>query len=1143
MRYLGNNTNLVRDAALTATNAIGSGVIYRTDSAPKTGGGSVSLTGPYTGAEDTALDVEIVDLAGGTVRVSQPVFAGVGNGIMSGVAAADVVPQTVTVTLEDLGTDTRSAYAPFQGVTLTAKTPGAAGNAIAIDVDHGDLTSAPTSWALQDDLRQDANEYVGDHWNFGAAVLEPAGTIPTDAPRLSFGNDPQVYRQYKRYRDGRYVYSFAPAPVRDVPRGARVHAISGARTLTITDGGTSEFLSGLVTLYDALSAIRDQSDLVRVDGPIVNDRLPGGQGITELSVRTRSYVLGVTTSGSGPIERAELIVAAQDTAPTETLTLTCADAAVPGAEKWDLYGDVSGPLARATTGLAYADGKYTLTIPLPEIDPSATTGLMVVEYLPEGNHGENEPIPSLCVERPRLGAAARDGEWTFTYTRRPPDECDCSAGEMSGAPSAECLGIDPTTGGDIVSDASRLRRVGRLKAAVSELISSNTAPPSAADVRDVQWIQTSAQILLDCLSRLQDGTLEYPAWEPSKAYAVDEVAEPAARNGYRYAVKTPGTSGVAPPAWTATPGDEITDGTVTWECLGKAPYGMWDDLLVAWKAEADSIASLSSVPRDVWRPGAVFFENSICVPTNSNGHYYEATEIVHTSGHEDEEPLSGRAEPAWPTDGGTIHDSSHFCTITWTDRGTDDFVTPNIDVAFYARYRSMAGVILAAAGIEENFDLAGANGDGCWQDFDDADYWWTFDGSEPYLPIQTGHYYHAAKMGLDENGKPFSYSTREWGFGPRIGCPELLKEGDKLRIKITGASGSGGRGYQVGDAFAVRVNQAAPLPLGGGQTGDDTLTWSVVCSQDGRQPDYALVTTAPAPYSASIGGGTLGFAIAPGGIPFALGDRFDLAIEGGRFRWRRDGGAWSAPADIADTLLGDGLFAQFTGGAAPSWAPGDRWSFAAEATFGVGQARTPIDGEFAWEGSTTIDVGAGGPIVGVLIAAHRIPDDATITLLGSDDDFASTPLSVVVPWRRDILWLAVSANHAAYRIAIDRGGAARWLYLGPGTQMAIRTGHAELGRLTKRVRLPGIAVRRALAASVEHSALPQAPLDALLSMLEHAGEFDDRILGIVPNDAEAEAGLVRITDEPIEIEDTLAFQPRDPVHRRQSLTLQLEAVP
>ena len=99
---------------------------------------------------------------------------------------------------------------------------------------------------------------------------------------------------------------------------------------------------------------------------------------------------------------------------------------------------------------------------------------------------------------------------------------------------------------------------------------------------------------------------------------------------------------------------------------------------------------------------------------------------------------------------------------------------------------------------------------------------------------------------------------------------------------------------------------------------------------DGRITDYALVTTAPAALPYSSGGDTVDFLITPGGIPFALGDTFVAEIEAAASKRRRDGGAWSSAIDIATTALADGLSVQFSGGVAPSWAAGDRWSYRAE---------------------------------------------------------------------------------------------------------------------------------------------------------------------------------------------------------------------
>ena len=282
------------------------------------------------------------------------------------------------------------------------------------------------------------------------------------------------------------------------------------------------------------------------------------------------------------------------------------------------------------------------------------------------------------------------------------------------------------------------------------------------------------------------------------------------------------------------------------------------------------------------------------------------------------------------------------------------------------------------------------------------------------------------------------------------------------------------------------------------------------------------------------------FLITPGGIPFALGDTFVAEIEGGRFKWRRDGGAWSSAIDIATTALADGLSVQFSGGVAPSWAAGDRWSYRAEATHGAVQMRTPIDGEFEWTGSTVIEV-AGGAISGVGIYAHRIADGATITLTGSDDNFATTPLSQVITWRRGNIWQAVTANRAKYRISISTSGAIRWLYLGTGTQMQIRTGAVELGRLTKRHRIASVVSPAGIGATVVHEALTETATDALLDMLNHAGEFDDFLLGIVPNDTEADTGLVRLESDSVDIDDVFGFQPTSNTKRLQSVSLGLVA--
>lgn len=1206
MRYADNLSNLARAGSLSATNGLASSTIYRTDTAAKVGGGLARLTGPYTGADDTTVDIEIVDNAGASTQLSAPAFSGVGNGDLSAAAASGINPQTITITLEDLGTETRHAYAPFQGVTVRAAATGGAGNAITIAVDQAGLSMATTDFATQEEIRAGSNEYEGSHWDWtalGEMTLTPEGRLPATAPRVVFGRDPQVYRAYRRYRDGRYVYGFSPSPVRDVPRGTRVRAVTGARTVVVSDGSTTNTLTGIVTLYDALRAFRDTATLLAVEGPVVDDRLPGGQGAVDLSVWTSSHVVGIDADGSYSALNAEFDVLPSIASPTETLRIQCTSAEATGRERWRVQGDVSGLLAEAITNTLYADGDYQFTIPLPSLQDGSTgntTGTMRLDYVPEPR-GDGGVLPNIEFFKPRLGAAAKNGTWTFIWTPRPPDPCD-EHGVVAGGPRRECLGINDL-GDENVSDASRLIRLQRLTAALRLHVGTNTGPFNVASAADIAALTRGAGILRDGLTRMMGGTIEYPAWEAETGYIVDDVVEPIARNGYRYAVTTAGESDDTAPTWGTVIGGTTNDGTVVWTCIGKTPLGMWDDAFDAWAAEAAMLASPAAISAEGWTSEKLTKIGAFLVPSTPNGCIYraqssrnpvsgEAIAVIATHGEIEPawptelngspanrvvdvnasssietlwvltnrywsprqtlavgataQPGNGRvyrvttagttgtSEPTWPTSAaGTVSDG----TVTWTEIPGHDAAL-EINEAFFERYVTAMHDVLAAAGIDPGFEFAGTDGDGCWHDPDDDGYWQSTDG---LLPAFNNLYYHSSRTVYDEEGNPRTESTREFGFGLAVGCIENLVPGDQIVLTIDGVQGaSTGRGYQEGDTFDVRVIHALPVPFGGGQTGTDTLTWSVALSTDGALPDYTLSTLAPAAYNYTGTGKALSFLITPGGIPFALGDRFVIDIEGGRFRWRRDGGAWSAATDIAATALTDGLGIAFEGGRAPSWAAGDRWTWRAEATFGAVQLRTPLDGAFEWTGSTVIEL-AGGAIEGVGLYGHTIPADASITLTGSDDNWSTTPLTVVIPWRKGDVWQRIVANHAAYRITINRGGSLRWLYLGTGTQMQIRSGAAELGRLVKHYRLPTSFASRALGARIEHTWLPKTSTDVLLAMLEHSSEHNDGLLGIVPNDGQPETSLVRLDGDTVEIADELGYQASNVTHQRQSVTLTLEA--
>lgn len=671
-------------------------------------------------------------------------------------------------------------------------------------------------------------------------------------------------------------------------------------------------------------------------------------------------------------------------------------------------------------------------------------------------------------------------------------------------------------------------------------------------------------------------------WSSDNAAVVGDYLVTTTRNGLVYVAES-SVDGTGAATQQATHGEFQLQLTHT--DLGGTPFNRG----IVVTRSGGTVLTTWAVAYRYWMARQNLAVGAVAQP--GNGRVYRVT----TAG------IAGTTEPTWPTtSGGTVSDG----TAVWTEVASYDLGAAPDDT-FFERYRAAGNDVLAAAGIDPSFELASTEGDGCWQDPGDKTYWQSTDG---YLPAFTNQYYFSSRQFIDEDGNPYNQSTQEFGFAIQVGCPELLRVGDKVYLTISDVQGSStGRGYQEGDTFFVRAQNAVPVPFGGGQTGDDTVTFSVRGSVNGRLADYPLITTALSPYSATVpawaastayaagiqrrpttrngfrytasagtSGATeptwpttldatvvdgtvtwtcaladidLGFAITPGGIDFALGDRFTFNVEGGHFRWRKNGGAWSASKDIGTLLLesspgaGDdeGLSLTFTGGVAPSWVTGDTWSFTAEAISGAEQLRQPTDARCAWTGSTVIDVTPTAPsaITGVMIGGHSIPSDAVIRLQGSDDNFATTPVNEVVTWASDCIWHAFAGNRTRWRVTVDKGGSCNWIWLGTAMQPQIRGGLAESGTLSRRVRLPGVGRRLGFGGQVEHSALTKDAVDDVLDMLVHACTYDDRRFGL---EVGGQASIVAYQDETLEVADVFGFQPTDTDSWLQSVRLELEPI-
>lgn len=1203
-RYLFNGDNLLKGQQLTADNIVPSNAIRR-GTATRTGGGFVSLQGTYTGQHDAPLELQVLNNnINGAPRVSSPRFTGTGNDTIGDISAtAGLSAQVVTVTLEDLGIDTLAAYADIANAQIVARSPGADGNQLTISIDASGLALTASNFTTPDDLRAGDEEHSGDAWNFGHSVLLGNGTVPNDAPRVSFGSDPQVYRLFKVFADGEYLYRFSPAIRRDVPADSTVFVVTGSRTCTVTDLAapqTAETFTGIVTRYDLLNALNTATD-VRVDGVIANDKLPGGAGCDDLNLFTTAYIQQQLAEGTRFIEDAVVAIAVASGSATERLTIQCDNADEVGQETWQVRGARSGDLARAVTGVLYNQGGYSFTIPTRLPDDRPPGGRIDIEKR-EQPRGAQEIRPGICFVQPVLGARASNKEYKFTWRLRPAGECDCDDAPFSGGPDPDCLGIDDIEGlvmaGDLPSRV--LKRLSDLQTWLRESIRDNTSF-AGSDIVDINLFELAAGHLASGIVQANgNGTLVYPDFETNNDYALGDIVQ---GDGYRHEVTTGGTSDAIAPTWDTTKGNETTSNTVVFENVGKTAFGVFDDAFAELQSDFNQVQQLIGTTPGVSINGTLHYTSIInlqsvakktgaATETVVDGMYIRDNglgiislvvgsgtgQLFHTGS------LGGHMHSAdgdfdlygiyqyW--DQNTQYDTGHIIApgagyfyeattggvsggtipdfhtsaasyidgpITWTRIESVAALLNNQDIANFAKRYDQAGrSVQAAAGINpfENASTADITGGLCWQDYGDAGYWESEDG---LLPVFNGHYYHSARLAFDNaDGIAKVTPTFEFGFGVKVGCVDKLKEGDQLIVKVTGVTNPY-QTFQVGDTITAQVVAASPLQLGGGQDGDDTLTWRVEGSVDGRFDDYLLDLQNPGAYADN----GLGFVITPGDLPRTAGDRFVFALEGGQFRWRYSDGLWSAALDIDTSVqLADGLSVAFLTGDAPSFVAGDSFEFVALALNGADNLNNTSDNYLRTSAAGAVLL-PGGNADTLALIDHNLTDADTLTLQGSDDDFATIGTQVQVPL--DARHVHVSFDQATYadwRLVTGRAFTAMYIWLGVAPRFDDINGHEDQPYINlvknwsintiggNSGRIAGAFAGVGLGAKVGLSWLSDNDVGYLVTRMAQAAKNDDSRMLFVPDHERSQVTMAIASIGDIS-EETQYLRPVDDRYRQQ----------
>jgi hypothetical protein len=414
-RILANHTNVIKEAAIVASTQRPSTDI-RLLSQSRQGGGLIALEGPYTGADDSTVDIEIIEGTGGVLRPSEPILNGVGSGDLT-ITALDMaaVPETLQFSLVDKGSPPIASRLAFFGSTLIARDPGFGSNALGVFVQRN-LTFAPMPFATLHDIAAGSATLEGPEWDWGQPA-GAAGEIPDTAIRVQFAGYPTIHRAWKTWEAGRYTYRLDPPPEFAIEANTRINAVEGDYTLTLSDGAHTETYTA-VTVFEFLSAVRARSGLVEVLGAVAPDKSPGGMAVTDIPLRTDARALPARLEVSSRRAKRPDILDVSPSAPTENIVLEYIS-----QDRWSVSGGVSGQMNEAKTDTEYLNGPVHFKIKRIEVPLGASVPASYKVRLEPREEGQG--VPSVCLKPLKLGKRARTKQITFVYTQRPGTACAC----------------------------------------------------------------------------------------------------------------------------------------------------------------------------------------------------------------------------------------------------------------------------------------------------------------------------------------------------------------------------------------------------------------------------------------------------------------------------------------------------------------------------------------------------------------------------------------------------------------------------------------------------------------------------------------------------------------------------------------------
>jgi len=441
--YIYNKDNKLLDAAIAASvsPSAKAALIYPVT---KKGNGNISVRGNFSGPVDATYEVKVADSAFSAPVISVPVFKGAGTGQIKDIAASGLDAQKVRVLCLSTGVRTQTAEIEIEGVRFRAKESGAAGNNITITVDDSTLVFSDSTFSAIKDLKEADTALEGQEWDWDTKILQ-GDIVPDSAHRVAFGPDTlHIYRQYKKFENGVYKYYFI-MPIRyPVLAGTKVFFVTGGRTITVSDGETSEEYTDIVTIADFWAAVRSVSALIEpVDNALNTEKTADSPAVREMVVKTSSYSLPPYGGEKSSEYASELeSIKVNLNTKTELVQAKCKDNTFVGAEIWEVSGSSSGYLGQVKTGDYNEFGPIGFTIPQKFPDD---WGVIKEDWSWKATYmsrGQGITPPPICLAM-RLGINAKPQSLRLEYKKRPV-ACVCPPVSFSDA----YLGFDEK-GGEI----------------------------------------------------------------------------------------------------------------------------------------------------------------------------------------------------------------------------------------------------------------------------------------------------------------------------------------------------------------------------------------------------------------------------------------------------------------------------------------------------------------------------------------------------------------------------------------------------------------------------------------------------------------------------------------------------------------------